>query len=162
MSNKVLLAVIMIAGLAFGTTSCSKAKKATDATVEAAKGAAEKTTEVVEDGANAVKDGAEKVVDAAANKAQIEKGKALFTSKTCTSCHGIDKKILGPSVQDIVKVYEEKGANMVKFLKGNADAIVDTNPGQVEIMKANIDGFLKDTSAEELQALTAYMRSEAK
>ncbi len=84
------------------------------------------------------------------------------SSKTCTSCHGIDKKILGPSVQDIVKVYEEKEANMVKFLKGNAEAIVDTDPGQVAIMKANIDGFLKDISAEDLQALAAYMRSAAK
>jgi len=154
MNKRVLLSLIMVVGLAFTTISCNKAKKATDDAVEATKDAVSKT-------GDAVKDGAEKVVDEAAKKLQISKGKALFTSKTCTSCHGIDKKILGPSVQDIVKIYDEKGANMVKFLKGNGPAIVDTDPGQVAIMKANIDGFLKELKAEELQAITAYMRSEA-
>jgi cytochrome c len=162
MNKKVLLSLIMVAGLAFGTISCNKEKKAADDAIEATKEAADKTVNEVKDGAEVVKDGAEKIVDEAAKKLQISKGKALFTSKTCTACHGIDKKILGPSVQDIVKVYDEKGANMVKFLKGNAPAIVDTNPGQVAIMKANIDGFLKEVTAEELQALTAYMRSAAK
>ena len=51
---------------------------------------------------------------------------------------------------------------MVQFLKGNTEAIVDTDPGQVAIMKANLDGFVKDLSPEELQALTAYMRNAAK
>ena len=48
---------------------------------------------------------------------------------------------------------------MVQFLKGNDPAIVDTDPGQVAIMKANLDGFVKDLSGDELQALAAYMRS---
>ena len=51
---------------------------------------------------------------------------------------------------------------MVQFLKGNTEAIVDTDPGQVAIMKANLDGFVKDLTPEELQALTGYMRNAAK
>ncbi|NOQ91813.1 MAG: cytochrome c, partial [Flavobacteriaceae bacterium] len=57
------------------------------------------------------------------------------------------------------KIYEEKEGNLVQFLKGNDAAIVDTDPGQVAIMKANLDGFVKDMSGDELQALANYMRN---
>jgi len=164
--KRVLLSLVVVAGLAFSTTSCSKAKDSAKKAGDAVENAAEKTTEVAKDAANTVKDGAEKAVDAVKNAAgndeQIAKGKELFTSKTCVACHGISNKVLGPSVKDIVKTYADKGANMVKFLKGNSEAIVDTDPAQVAIMKANIDGFLKELKAEELQAITAYMRSVAK
>lgn len=93
---------------------------------------------------------------------QIALGEKLFTEKTCVSCHVLDTKQIGPSIKDIVKMYDEKGANMVQFLKGVSPAIVDTDPGQVAIMKANLDGFVKDLTPEELQALTAYMRHAAK
>ena len=39
--------------------------------------------------------------------------------------------------------------------------MVDKDPAQVAIMKANIDGFVKDMTPEELQAVSAYMRSAA-
>ncbi|QCX39791.1 c-type cytochrome [Aureibaculum algae] len=101
--------------------------------------------------------------DAASDKdTQIAMGKKLFTDKTCTTCHALDTKVIGPSLKDIVKIYGEKDGNIVKFLKGNADAIVDTDPGQVAIMKANLDSFVKEMSAEELQALSAYMRDAGK
>ncbi len=93
---------------------------------------------------------------------QTALGKKLFAEKTCTACHSVDAKVIGPSIKDIIKIYDDKGGNLVKFLKGNADAIVDTDPGQVAIMKANLDGFVKDMSPEELQALSAYMRKAAK
>ena len=89
----------------------------------------------------------------------IALGEKLFTDKTCVSCHQLDAKIVGPSVKDIVKVYEQNDASLVDFLKGNKDAIVDTDPGQVAIMKANLDGFVKDLKDEELQALAAYMKN---
>ncbi len=86
-------------------------------------------------------------------------GKQLFTEKTCVSCHQLDQKVVGPSIKDIVKIYDEKSGNLVQFLKGNAPAIVDTDPGQVAIMKANLDGFVKDLSGDQLRALAAYMRA---
>ena len=93
---------------------------------------------------------------------QIALGEKLFSEKTCITCHQVDMKVVGPSIKDIVKVYDEQNGNLVKFLKGNSDAIVDTDPGQVAIMKANLDGFVKDLTPEDLQALSAYMRSAAK
>ncbi|HEY9169958.1 MAG TPA: c-type cytochrome [Lutibacter sp.] len=86
-------------------------------------------------------------------------GKELFTTKTCVTCHQPDAKVIGPSIKDINKVYAEKGGNIVAFLKGESPAIVDTDPGQVAIMKANLDGFVKDMTAEELAALAVYMNS---
>ena len=89
----------------------------------------------------------------------LEIGKKLFSEKTCATCHNPDMKVIGPSIKDINKIYAEKKGNIVKFLKGEAEAIVDTDPGQVAIMKANLDGFVKDMSGDELAAIAAYMRS---
>ena len=89
----------------------------------------------------------------------IALGEKLFTEKTCATCHQKDQKVIGPSIKDIHKVYAEKGADIVAFLKGETPAIVDTDPGQVAIMKANLDSFVKDLTQEELAALSAYISS---
>ena len=84
-------------------------------------------------------------------------GNRLFSEKTCITCHSIDRKKIGPSVVNIMKIYAEKNGDVVSFLKGNAEPIVDTTPSKVAIMKANIDGFLKDVTDEELDAISTYM-----
>ena len=89
----------------------------------------------------------------------VEMGEKLFTDKTCVSCHQLDAKIVGPSIKDIIKVYDQEDASLVDFLKGTQEAIVETDPGQIAIMKANLDGFVKDLNATELEALAAYMHS---
>ena len=89
----------------------------------------------------------------------VAMGEKLFTDKTCVSCHQVDAKIVGPSIKDITAIYKENNASIVAFLKGEQEAIVDTDPGQVAIMKANLDGFVKDLSDDELKALEAYMWS---
>ena len=89
----------------------------------------------------------------------VAMGEKLFTDKTCVSCHQAETKVVGPAIKDIVKIYEDQDASIVGFLKGNQEAIVDTDPGQVAIMKANLDGFVKDLSEDELKALEAYMLS---
>ncbi len=142
--------MLFMAILAITFTSCGDKKKE-DAKTE------------VETVKEEVKKEIEKPAEVASDQdPQIALGEKLFTEKTCTTCHAIDTKIIGPSVKDMIKVYDEKGGNLVKFLKGNSDAIVDTDPGQVAIMKANLDGFVKDMTAEELQAVAAYMRKAGK
>ncbi len=98
----------------------------------------------------------EEVKEVAGN---LELGKKLFAEKTCATCHQADAKVIGPSIKDINKIYADQNGDMIKFLKGEAAAIVDTDPGQVAIMKANLDGFVKDLSDEELAAIAAYMVS---
>ncbi len=140
--------LILFVAIAFTFTSCGDKKK------EEVKNDVESVKEEVKV--------EETVTDASAKDQQTAMGEKLFSEKTCTACHTLDTKVIGPSIKDIIKIYDEKGGNLVQFLKGNADAIVDTDPGQVAIMKANLDGFVKDMSPEELQALAAYMRNAAK
>ena len=40
-----------------------------------------------------------------------EDGRALAQKSACMSCHGVDKKIVGPAYKDVAKKYEgDKGA----------------------------------------------------
>jgi len=108
-----------------------------------------------------VKDPVEAVKETATDPVagNVELGKKLFTEKTCATCHQPDVKVIGPAIKEINRVYTEKNGNIVKFLKEESKPIVETDPGQVAIMKANLDGFVKDLTGEELAALAAYIRS---
>ena len=86
-------------------------------------------------------------------------GKKLFKDKTCFTCHMPKETGIGPSIVDINKIYKEQNADIVAFLKGEIKPIVDTDAGQVAVMQANIDGFVKDLTDNELDALKAYMLS---
>lgn len=107
-----------------------------------------------------VKEKVEKTVKA--DPEELALGEKLFNEKTCSACHQLDTKVIGPSIKDIATIYNEKNGNMIKFLKGEDAAIVDTDPGQVAIMKANLDGFVKDLSDKELNALAAYFQNSIK
>ncbi|WCM43421.1 c-type cytochrome [Flavobacterium sp. CBA20B-1] len=88
----------------------------------------------------------------------VADGKELFESNkaACFSCHKVDKKVIGPSVKEIAKVYKEQNGDMIAFLRKKADPIVD--PSQYNVMETNF-AILKTMSDEELQALEAYMMS---
>jgi cytochrome c len=84
-------------------------------------------------------------------------GNRLFSEKTCITCHAVDNKKKGPSIIDIMHVYKENNADIVAFLKGNSKPIVDTTASQIAIMQANINGFLKEITDVELNAISVYM-----
>lgn len=84
-------------------------------------------------------------------------GNRLFSEKTCITCHAIDREHKAPSVVDIMHIYKTNNADIVSFLKGHAKPIVDTTASQVAIMQANIDGFLKQITDVELDAIATYM-----
>ncbi len=89
-----------------------------------------------------------------------ELGAAIFAGKgACVAWHKPDLKLVGPSLQDIAKIYKEKNGDMVSFLKGEAEAIVD--PTQYSLMKPNLE-LTKTFSDEELKALEAYVYSNLK
>lgn len=90
----------------------------------------------------------------------VELGESIFQGKgNCVSCHQVDKKLIGPSVQEIAKIYMDKNANIITFLKGEGEAIVD--PSQYEVMKTNF-AVTKAMSDEELKGLEAYFYSNLK
>jgi cytochrome c len=81
-------------------------------------------------------------------------GKEIFEGKgNCFSCHKPDQKVIGPSMAEIAKIYKDKNGDMVQFLKGKAEPIVD--PSQYEVMKTNF-AITKTFSDEELKAIEDY------
>ena len=89
-----------------------------------------------------------------------EKGKEIFDGKgICITCHKPDVKLVGPSLQDISKIYKEKNASIATFLKGDEKPLVD--PTQFEVMKTNF-ALTKTFTDEERQALEQYVLSQAK
>lgn len=89
-----------------------------------------------------------------------ELGETLFNGKgACVACHKADVKLVGPSLQDIAKIYKEKNGDMIAFLKGEHEPIVD--PANYELMKPNL-ALTKTFSDEELKALETYVNSHLK
>ena len=88
----------------------------------------------------------------------IEKGKKLFNSNTCNACHQEQMKVVGPALKDIAAKYRAKKGNIVVFLQGKSKAIVDTDPGQVAIMKASLS-ITKPMKTEDLKAISDYILS---
>lgn len=87
-------------------------------------------------------------------------GSEIFYGKgACVACHKPDVKLVGPSLQDIAKIYKDKNGDIVGFLKGEGDPIVD--PTQYAVMKPNLE-LTKTFSEEELKALEAYVYSTLK
>ncbi len=84
-------------------------------------------------------------------------GQEIFDGKgNCFSCHKPDQKIIGPSIQEIAKIYKEKNGSIVDFLKEKAEPIVD--PSQYAVMKTNF-AITKNLTDEELKGLEDYMFS---
>ena len=87
-------------------------------------------------------------------------GKSIFEGKgNCVACHKINEKLVGPSIQDIAKIYKAQNGDIVSFLKDDAKPLVD--PTQYEVMKTNF-ALTKAMSDEELKGLEAYMYSDFK
>ena len=89
----------------------------------------------------------------------LEKGEVLFQKNNCAACHKPDQKIIGPSLQEIAKIYKEQKGNMVAFLKEDAEPIVDET--MYETMRINLQ-ITKTMTDEELQSLEMYILSHAK
>ena len=87
-------------------------------------------------------------------------GKSIFEGKgNCVACHKINEKLVGPSIQDIAKIYKAQNGDIVSLLKDDAKPIVD--PTQYEVMKTNF-ALTKAMTDEELKGLEAYIYSSIK
>jgi len=93
-------------------------------------------------------------------KTPEELGKEIFEGRgNCTSCHQVDQKVIGPSIHEIAKIYKTKNADIVNFLKGNGEPIVD--PSQFAVMKTNFP-VTQAMSDDELKAIETYIYSNLK
>ncbi len=98
--------------------------------------------------------------ESAKAKTPQELGKELFEGTgNCFACHQPDQKVIGPSIKEIAKIYKDKNGDIVTFLKGNAEPIVD--PSQFAVMKTNF-AITQAMSDEELKAIETYIYSHLK
>lgn len=98
-----------------------------------------------------------KTTEIAKNQSPIELGRELFEGKgNCVACHLVNQKVIGPSIQEMAKIYKAKNGNIIDFLKNDASPIID--PSQYEVMKTNFT-ITKAMSDQELKAIEAYIYS---
>lgn len=89
-----------------------------------------------------------------------DKGKEIFEGKgTCNNCHKLDVKLVGPSIQEIAKIYKMNKISIAKFLTGTEEPVID--PAQYEVMKINFE-ITKNFTDEERLAVEEYIFSQGK
>ena len=65
-------------------------------------------------------------------------GASIFKSQGCTSCHRPDKSTkVNPSLAAIAESYHENTEQLVRYLNGEADAIV--KPDKAKLMKRYVE-----------------------
>jgi len=89
-----------------------------------------------------------------------DKGKEIFEGKgTCSNCHKLDVKLVGPSIQEMAKIYKMNKISIAKFLTGTEEPVID--PEQYEVMKINFE-ITKNFTDEERLAVEEYIFSQGK
>ena len=91
----------------------------------------------------------------AISTAYAEDGEAIFKSQGCMSCHKKESTSkVNPSLTEISMAYQGKEAQLVKYLKGESEAIV--RPEKASLMKRQIEKT-KMLSDADCKALTDYL-----
>ncbi len=87
-------------------------------------------------------------------------GESIFKAQGCTSCHRPDKSTkVNPSLADIARSYQNQSDQLVRYLNGEADAIV--KPDKANMMKRYIERT-KSLSDAERKALADYIMGYGK
>ena len=89
-----------------------------------------------------------------------DKGKEIFEGKgTCNNCHKLDGKFVGPSIQEMAKIYKKNKISIATFLTGTEEPVID--PAQYEVMKINFE-ITKNFTDKERLAVEEYIFSQGK
>jgi len=91
----------------------------------------------------------------AMNTARADEGETIFKSQGCMSCHKRESTSkVNPSITDISQAYQGKEEQLIKYLKGESEAIV--RPEKAKLMKRYIEKT-KMLSEADLKALVDYL-----
>ena len=91
----------------------------------------------------------------AMNTARADEGETIFKSQGCTSCHKKESTSkVNPSLVEISTAYQGKEEQLVKYLKGESEAIV--RPEKANLMKRYIEKT-KMLSEADLKALVDFL-----
>ena len=91
------------------------------------------------------------------NTARADEGETIFKSIGCMSCHKKESSSkVNPSLREISVAYQGKEAQLVKYLKGESEAIV--RPEKSNLMKRKIEKT-KNLSEADRKALADFILS---
>ena len=91
----------------------------------------------------------------AMNTARADEGETIFKSQGCMSCHKKESTSkVNPSLADIATAYQGKEEQLIKYLKGESEAIV--KPEKANLMKRHIEKTKKLSEAD-LKTLVDFL-----
>ena len=73
----------------------------------------------------------------AAASAQAQQGAAIFEAQRCGTCHKPDMEKAGPSLADMAQAYQGKEDQLIGYLKGEAEPLIEWGKGS--LMKRAIE-----------------------
>lgn len=85
-----------------------------------------------------------------------EHGEGIFNSQGCTSCHKPAISKIGPSLKEITEAYQEKEDQLIIYLKGEAEPIMEA--AKASMMKGPLEKT-KSLSGEDRKALADFVMS---
>lgn len=83
-------------------------------------------------------------------------GERIFQKLGCNACHNPKEDAFAPALKSISKAYKNKRESLIKYLKGEAKAIVD--PDREDFMKPYINQT-KNLENKDLKKLVDYLLS---
>ncbi|MFP4596788.1 MAG: c-type cytochrome [Persicimonas sp.] len=88
----------------------------------------------------------------------VSEGKELFAAKTCTACHQMDKKMVGPPLRGVT---ERREAAWLAQMIMHPDEMLEEDPEAKKLLE-EYGSPMTDVgvTAEEAKALIAYLGSE--
>jgi len=95
----------------------------------------------------------------AMNTARADEGETIFKSQGCMSCHKRESTSkVNPSITDISQAYQGKEEQLIKYLKGESEAIV--RPEKANLMKRYIEKTKMLSEADLIALVDFLLRQE--
>ena len=90
----------------------------------------------------------------------VAHGKQLFAAKTCSACHQMDAKVVGPPLRGVVK---RRGAEWVAKMIQNPDQMVKTDPVAQQLFEEYNKTPMPNVNLTDAEAaaIVAYLESES-
>lgn len=100
------------------------------------------------------------VIVSAAPAIAAEQGETLFKSQGCTACHRPQSASkVNPSLTEIARIYQGKEDHLIRYMNGEAEAIV--NPDQAGMMKRYIEKTRQLSDADR-KAIADFIMTHSK
>ena len=99
------------------------------------------------------------LVNVSANEDAISKaGEAIFQKKGCVLCHKLNVGTIGPSLLDLSMAYRSSMGELVLYLTGQREPIVE--PARASVMNPQLVK-IKALSDENIKAVAVYIMTRA-